>query len=142
MISKITGSLVDVYSDRMVISAGPFEYDVMVPAYLPEQYDLWVSSVDYVISLFTLQYVDQPQHSSIAVPRLIGFEDMESRDFFKQFCSVDGVGFKTALRAMVHPAASIAELIERGDVKALTELPGIGPATADRIVAKLGAIAV
>jgi len=53
------------------------------------------------------------------------------------FCSVDGVGAKKALRAMVRPVQDIAEMIEEQDAKGLSSLPGIGAATAERIIAKL-----
>jgi holliday junction DNA helicase RuvA len=53
------------------------------------------------------------------------------------FCSVDGVGAKKALRAMVRPVQDIAEMIEEQDAKSLSSLPGVGGATADRIIAKL-----
>jgi Holliday junction DNA helicase RuvA len=59
------------------------------------------------------------------------------REFFELFCSVDGVGVRKALRAMVRPVAEVAASIEEQDVKALAALPGIGPATAERIIAKL-----
>ena len=38
---------------------------------------------------------------------------------------------------MTRPVQDVAKLIENEDVKALSTLPGIGPATADRVVAKL-----
>jgi Holliday junction DNA helicase RuvA len=53
------------------------------------------------------------------------------------FCSVDGVGTKKALRAMVRPVQEVAALIEEQDAKGLAGLPGIGPAMSERIVAKL-----
>jgi holliday junction DNA helicase RuvA len=53
------------------------------------------------------------------------------------FCEVDGVGVKKALRAMVRPVQDVATMIEEQDAKGLATLPGIGPATADRIIAKL-----
>ena len=59
------------------------------------------------------------------------------REFFELFCSVDGVGVKKALRAMVRPVREVATAIEEQDTKALSGLPGVGPATAERIVAKL-----
>jgi len=59
------------------------------------------------------------------------------REFFELFCSVDGVGAKKALRAMVRPVKDVATLIEDQDVKGLSALPGIGPATSERIIAKL-----
>ena len=44
---------------------------------------------------------------------------------------------KKALRAMVRPVQEVAAMIEEQDAKGLATLPGIGPATADRIIAKL-----
>jgi Holliday junction DNA helicase RuvA len=70
-------------------------------------------------------------------PRLIGFLSEVEREFFELVCEVDGVGVKKALRAMVRPVREVAEAIEQQDLKALSGLPGIGPATAERIVAKL-----
>jgi Holliday junction DNA helicase RuvA len=70
-------------------------------------------------------------------PRLIGFTSAIEKQFFEMFCSVDGVGVKKALRAMVRPVPDIAGAIENQDVKTLATLPGIGAATAERIVAKL-----
>jgi Holliday junction DNA helicase RuvA len=58
-------------------------------------------------------------------------------EFFELFCSVDGVGVKKALRAMVRPVREIAVSIEEQDAKGLSALPGIGPAMAERIIAKL-----
>jgi Holliday junction DNA helicase RuvA len=71
------------------------------------------------------------------VPRLIGFLSAIDREFFEVFCSVDGVGVRKALRAMVRPVRELARLIQDQDVKLLSTFPGIGEATAERIVAKL-----
>ena len=71
------------------------------------------------------------------VPRLIGFLSAIDREFFDVFCSVDGVGVRKALRAMVRPVRELARLIQDQDVKLLSTFPGIGEATAERIVAKL-----
>jgi Holliday junction DNA helicase RuvA len=71
------------------------------------------------------------------VPRLVGFTSEVEREFFEQFCSVDGVGAKKALRAMVRPVQDIAKAIEQQDFKSVSTLPGIGAAMSERIVAKL-----
>ncbi len=71
------------------------------------------------------------------VPRLVGFLSAIDREFFDIFCSVNGVGVKKALRAMVRPVRELARMIQDQDVKLLSTFPGIGEATAERIVAKL-----
>ena len=75
--------------------------------------------------------------TSRLVPRVVGFLSAIDREFFEIFCSVDGVGVRKALRAMVRPVREIARTIEEQDVKQLSTFPGIGEATAERIVAKL-----
>ena len=47
------------------------------------------------------------------------------------------MGVKKALRAMVRPVQEVATMIEEQDAKGLATLPGIGPATAERVIAKL-----
>ena len=49
----------------------------------------------------------------------------------------DTVGVKKALRAMVRPVREMAVMIEEQDAKSLSALPGIGPATSERVIAKL-----
>lgn len=71
------------------------------------------------------------------LPRLVGFTSAIDREFFEIFCSVDGVGARKALRAMVRPVRELARSIQDQDVKLLATFPGIGEATAERIVAKL-----
>ena len=69
---------------------------------------------------------------------LVDFDQASvEREVFELFCSVDGVGAKKALRAMGKPVSEGAILIEEQDIKGLSALPGIGPATSERIVAKL-----
>ncbi|MFM8984605.1 MAG: Holliday junction branch migration protein RuvA, partial [Planctomycetia bacterium] len=71
------------------------------------------------------------------VPRLVGFLSEVVREFFDRVCEVDGVGGRKALRAIVRPVGEIATAIEEQDAKALSGLPGIGPSTAERMIAKL-----
>jgi Holliday junction DNA helicase RuvA len=70
-------------------------------------------------------------------PKLVGFLSTIERDFFELFCSVDGVGAKKALRAMVRPVQDTAIMIEQQDAKGLSTLPGVGAATAEKIIATL-----
>jgi Holliday junction DNA helicase RuvA len=68
---------------------------------------------------------------------MIGFMSDAEREFFDSICSVDGVGVKKALRAMVRPVRDVAIAIEEQDIKQLSALPGVGAALAERIIAKL-----
>ena len=136
MIVKITGKLVALYDERAIIEAPPFEYETLIPEFTRRQLQ---SELGQTISLRTIEYLDGNPTQGRLVPRLIGFLSDVEREFFELFCSVDGVGSKKALRAMVRPVREIAAAIEEQDVKFLSGLPGIGPATAERIVAKFAA---
>ncbi len=134
MIVKITGKLVALYDERAIIEAPPFEYETLIPEFTRRQLQ---SELGQTISLRTIEYLDGNPTQGRLVPRLLGFLTDVEREFFELFCSVDGVGAKKALRAMVRPVRDVAAAIEEQDVKFLSGLPGIGPATAERIVAKL-----
>lgn len=135
MITKITGKLVGLSGADASIEVGAFEYEVFLPEFVRRQLQ---SQIGQTISLQTIEYIDgNPQKGGRMVPRLVGFQNAVEREFFEMICSVDGVGVRKALNAMVRPVREVAEAIEEQDVKALSALPGIGPAMAERIVAKL-----
>jgi Holliday junction DNA helicase RuvA len=89
------------------------------------------------VSLHTVEYLEGNPMQGRLIPRLVGFLNPIEREFFDMFCEVDGVGVKKALRAMVRPVQDVAAMIEDQDAKGLSTLPGVGPATAERIIAKL-----
>jgi Holliday junction DNA helicase RuvA len=133
MISKITGQLAALHEDRAVIAATPFEYEVLIPEYTRRQLQ---QELKKTVALHTIYSLDGNPQGKMS-PRLVGFLTEAEREFFELFCSVDGVGAKKALRAMVRPVKEIAVAIEEKDEKFLAGLPGIGTAMAERIVAKL-----
>lgn len=134
MITKVTGKLLAVHEDTLALGVGAFEYEMLIPDYNRR---LLQAKVGQDVSLFTIDYLEGNQMSSRFTPRLIGFLHEVEREFFDLFCSVDGVGVKKALRAMVRPVKEVATAIEEQDARFLSALPGIGPATAERIIAKL-----
>ena len=133
MISKITGKLVRLFDERAILEALPFEYEVLIPEYTRRQLQ---DEVGHPVSLHTICSLDGNPQGKMT-PRLIGFLTEAEREFFELFCSVDGVGARKALRAMVRPVREVAEAIEEKNVKFLSSLPGIGGAMSERIVAKL-----
>lgn len=134
MITQITGKLVKLSEERAVLDIPPFQFEVWIPEYTRRQLQPETGSE---IRLHTIVYLDGNMTQGKVVPRLLGFLSEAEREFFDLFCMVDGVGAKKALRAMVRPVRDIAAAIEDQDVKFLSNLPGIGAATAERIVAKL-----
>jgi Holliday junction DNA helicase RuvA len=134
VITKITGKLLGLDDDSATLEAEPLEYQVYISESSRRSLQ---QKIGERISLHTIHYFDGDPSRGRVTPRLVGFLSEVEREFFELFCSVDGVGAKKALRAMVRPVQDIAVMIEEQDAKGLSSLPGVGGATADRIVAKL-----
>ncbi|MDZ4818486.1 MAG: Holliday junction branch migration protein RuvA [Planctomycetota bacterium] len=134
MITKITGKLVKVGSDALTLSIGHFEYEVLIPEFVRRRLQ---TELGIEISLHTIDYFEGNPMQGRMTPRLIGFMSEVEQEFFELICSVDGVGVRKALRAMVRPVREVATAIEEQDAKSLSGLPGIGPAMAERMIAKL-----
>lgn len=134
MITKITGRLVALATETATLAVGPYEHEVLIPEFARRQLQ---GELQREIALHTLEYLEGDPARGRLTPRLVGFTSGLEREFFELFCQVDGVGVKKALRAMIRPVQEVAALIEDQDPKGLAALPGIGPATAERIIAKL-----
>ena len=111
-----------------------FEYEVLIPEFNRRQLQQQMGNQ---VSLHTIEYIEGNPMQGRMSPRLIGFLSEVEREFFELFCSVDGVGVRKALRAMMRPVKEVATAIEEQDAKFLSSLPGIGPAMSERIIAKL-----
>src|ERR1700719_4264121 len=134
MITKITGNLNRVLDDEVRIQVGALEYQVLVPEFVRRQVQMRLGQE---ITLHTNEYLDGNPMQGRVVPRLIGFITEAELEFFELFCTVDKVGTRKAIKALVRPIKEIADAIQRQDAKWLTTLPGIGPATAEQVVATL-----
>ena len=134
MITRITGQLVELHEDELTLKVGPWEHQVLIPEFTRRQLQ---QAIGTEISLHTIEYLEGSSMQGRMTPRLVGFLSEIEREFFELFCSVDGVGTRKALRAMVRPVKEVATAIEEQDAKMLSSLPGVGAATAERIIAKL-----
>ena len=134
MITRITGKLVRLDGDAARIEVGALEYEVFIPEFVRRQLQ---AAMGNEVSLKTIEYIEGNTQGGRLVPRLIGFLADVELEFFEMVCSVDGMGVKKTLRAMVRPVREVAEAIEEQNLKELSLLPGIGPAMSERIVAKL-----
>ncbi len=134
MRTRITGTLSELGDAEATIDVGAFAYEVYVPDFVRRQLQ---GREGEEISLRTIEYLEGNPQKGRMTPRLIGFTSDAEKQFFELVCSVDGVGVKKTLKAMVRPVNEVAEAIVEKDSERLTLLPGIGPAVADRIIAKL-----
>jgi Holliday junction DNA helicase RuvA len=134
MITKITGVLNRVLDEEVRLQVGGLEYQVLVAENLRRKVQMLVGQE---VTLHTCHYFDGNPMQGRVVPRLLGFATEAELDFFDLFCTVDKVGARKALKAMVRPVKEIADAIQRQDAKWLTTLPGVGAATADQIIATL-----
>src|SRR5438445_3614878 len=134
MITRITGVLTRVLDEEVRLQVEAFEYQVLVPEFVRRQVQ---GREGREVTLHTSQYHDGNPMQGRVVPRLIGFITEAELEFFELFCTVDKVGVRKAIKALVRPIKDIADAIQRQDAKWLTTLPGIGTATAEQIIATL-----
>ena len=134
MINRITGTLRKVHEEEISLEINQFEYQVLIPEFVRRQVQ---QKLDESVSLHTIEYIEGNPMQGRMVPRLVGFLTEAEREFFELFCSVDGVGVRKALKALVRPIKDIAVAIQNQDATTLATLPGVGEATAERIIAKL-----
>src|SRR5260370_21015445 len=134
MITKITGYLSQVLDEEVRLQAGAFEYQVLVPDFVRRALQ---GRIGHEVTLHTSHFLDGNPMQGKVVPRLLGFTTETELEFFELFCTVDKVGTRKAIKALVRPIKEIANAIQRQDSKWLTTLPGVGAATAEQIIATL-----
>lgn len=134
MITRICGKLSSLHEERILLEVGNFEYEIFVTSHTSRRLR---ESLGQEIKLYTIEYLDGNQVQGRFTPRMIGFSSEVEREFFEVFCTVDGIGVKKALQAMVWPVRDIASAIAESSIDLLCGLPGVSKQTAERIVAKL-----
>lgn len=134
MITHIRGILKTVSEETLTLAVEPYELEILIPEHTRRQVQ---GKIGEPVALHTIFYLEGNAMSGRMIPRLVGFVSSIEREFFDIFCSVDGVGVRKALRAMVVPVRDMARMIQDQDLKMIGTFPGIGEALAERIVAKL-----
>jgi Holliday junction DNA helicase RuvA len=134
VITQVRGIVREVGEESLTLAIEPFDVEVLIPESARRHLQ---GRLGELVGLHTVMDIEGNQMAGRLRPRLIGFLSAIDREFFEIFCSVDGVGVRKALRAMVRPVRDLARAIQDQDVKTLATFPGIGEAMAERIVAKL-----
>lgn len=135
MITRIEGTLVELDADRVWVEAvGGLTYEILMPPFAVNKLSQKTGST---VSLHTYHYIESPAGGGTMFPRMVGFISREDKAFFEKLITVSTVGVKKALKAFTLSAPEFASAIERGDLKRLQTLPGIGRRLAEKIVAEL-----
>jgi Holliday junction DNA helicase RuvA len=129
MIVSLRGKLIEAGVLRVVIESSGVGYEVNVPVTTAERLPKLGAEVFLLI-----HHVFREDGQA-----LYGFAIAEEREFFKLLVEkVSGVGPKMALNILSRLALPILrDAILRGDVALLSQCPGIGKKTAERLVMEL-----
>lgn len=134
MIVRLSGTVIEVTPDSVVIDRDGVAREVQVPRYALGEL---AACRGKLVTLYTLEFYEGSKASGHLAPRMLGFLHPEDRLFFGRFISVKGIGPRKALKALAEPVRRVATWIESDDVEALARLPGIGKRAAELIVAAL-----
>lgn len=128
MIASLTGRLRHRSPEEVVVECAGVGYGLTVPlstyGHLPE-----------VGSELTLLVYTHVREDALA---LYGFRLAVEKSLFQRLISVSGIGPKLAIAIMSGVAAEeLVQLLQSGDLKRLTMIPGVGKKTAERLVLEL-----
>ncbi len=128
MLAYIKGSLEMKYKNYVVIDVGGLGYKV----FMSENAINSLGEIGEVIKVHTYYRVREDDIS------IYGFKTQEELRMFELLISVSGVGAKSALVMLscIEPSEFAIAVISN-NVKLLTQVPGIGPKSAQRIILEL-----
>jgi Holliday junction DNA helicase RuvA len=128
LIAHLRGRILDKHPNRLVVDVNGVGYDVFVP--LSTFYGLGDAGSEVVLRIHT--------HVREDALALYGFATPLEQDLFERLISIGGIGPKLALAVLsgIEPN-ELMRAIERGDVARLTNIPGVGKKTSERIVLEL-----
>ena len=132
----VRGILDSVTEDQALVEVNGLTYGVLISRELMERL-ITGGKVGQEVILHTMQYIEGNVGMGNLLPRLVGFLSKADLEFFTLLISVQGLGVKKALRALVVPVKDVAKAIELNDVETLKRLPEIGNKTAQKIVMEL-----
>ena len=128
MIGRIQGTLISVHPPRLLIDCQGIGYEVDVP--MSTLYQL--PEVNQKITLLTHFQVREDAQ------QLFGFSTETEREAFRALIKISGVGSRTALAVL--SGMSVNELVQAIALQEsvrLTQVPGIGKKTAERLCLEL-----
>jgi holliday junction DNA helicase RuvA len=129
MIAYLHGKLVDALPTQVTVDVNGMGYEVLIPL---SSYDK-LPKPNQEVKLLTHLVVREDAHV------LYGFMSAQERELFRLLINtVSGIGPKIALNVLsgMNPTA-FRGAVANGDVRALSQISGVGKKTAERIVVEL-----
>jgi holliday junction DNA helicase RuvA len=128
MIAYLRGRVLEKHPNRIAVDVSGVGYDVFVP--LSTFYGIGDTGSEIALRIHT-----HVREDAIA---LYGFATRLEQDLFERLIGVGGIGPKLALAVLsgLEPP-ELVKAIERGDIARLTNIPGVGKKTSERIVLEL-----
>jgi len=129
MITFLHGKLVEALPTQAIVDVGGIGYEALIPL---SSFDK-LPAPGHEVKLLTQLIVREDAHT------LYGFMTADERDLFRLLINtVSGIGPKTALNVLSGMnAVAFRGAVASGDVKALSQISGVGKKTAERIVVEL-----
>ena len=129
MITFLHGKLVETLPTQVTVEVNGVGYEVLIPL---SSYDK-LPEPGHEVKLLTHLAIREDAHT------LYGFVTAAERDLFRLLINtVSGIGPKIALNILSGMnVAAFRGAVAKGDVKALSQISGVGRKTAERIVVEL-----
>jgi Holliday junction DNA helicase RuvA len=128
MIAHLSGTLLSKEPNQVIVDVGGVGYDVTIP--LSTFYELDDQKSDVKLLIYT--------HVKEDALQLYGFMTANERKLFVLFISVSGVGPKLGIALLSHMKTDeLIESIKSNNLARLTQIPGVGRKTAERLVVDL-----
>lgn len=126
MIGYLKGRVISKYDRQLLIDVGGVGYELTCT-----DGSLAHASANVAMELFVHTHVREDQF------KLFGFQSMREKELFIKLTSVSGIGPKTGIEMLAVGEGTLLRAIATGDATLLTQVPGIGKKTAERVVMEL-----
>lgn len=129
MIAFLEGTIQSVGLDTLVLRVGGIGYEVYYTDFTPV--------VGQPLSVFIYDYIREDRRE------LFGFAQEGMRELFERMIEISGIGPRMAQRILrAGSRETLYAHIEKGDITFLTQIPGVGKKTAQKIILELQGVLV
>jgi len=128
MIYQLTGKLINILSDSVIVDVNGLGYQVIIPS----SYQQSLPTLGETLQLFTYFHVREDQQV------LFGFLSTQEKEFFNKLTSVSGVGPKVAIKILSEQSIQeLTQAIYSNNINTLVSISGVGKKMAERLIIEL-----